>query len=175
MADNKQLTDAVEQIIAEELGKSFSQVRADVGRRLADELVVPGNVGEQPVSELLREATTRIQGATAQVEILDALLEGCASFFARSAIFVVRGNTVAGWRARGFSDDEIVRTTPLELGNGLAAQAISSRATVWDDGRVQAQPVRSWVAGPRQVLTLPLVVRDRCVALLYADGGDRRG
>lgn len=177
MADNKQLTDAVEQIIAEELGKSFSQVRADVGRRLAEELVVPGNVGEQPVSELLREATTRIQGATAQVEILDALLEGCASFSARSAIFVVRGNTAAGWRARGFQDNEIIRTTPLELGNGLAAQAISARASV--SGRMEqfygnAGVKFGWPARD-EVVVLPLVVRDRCVALLYADGGDPAG
>ncbi len=177
MADNKQLTDAVEQIIAEELGKSFSQVRADVGRRLAEELVVPGNAGEQPVSELLREATTRIQGATAQVEILDALLEGCASFSARSAIFVVRGNTAAGWRARGFQDNEIIRTTPLELGNGLAAQAISARASV--SGRMEqfygnAGVKFGWPARD-EVVVLPLVVRDRCVALLYADGGDPAG
>jgi len=177
MADNKQLTDAVEQIIAEELGKSFSQVREEVGRRLAEELVVPSAGADQPVSELLRDATTRIQGATAQVEILDALLEGCASFSARSAIFVVRGNTAAGWRARGFQDNEIIRTTPLELGSGLAAQAIAARASV--SGRMEqfygnAGVKFGWPARD-EVVVLPLVVRDRCVALLYADGGDPAG
>ena len=177
MADTKQLTDAVEQIIAEVLGNSFSQIRETVARRLAEELVLPGGNHDEPIAELLREAMNRIQGSTAQVDILDALLEGCASFSQRSAIFVVRGNTAAGWRARGFQDNEIIRTTPLELGNGLAAQAISNRSSV--SGRMEqfygnAGVKFGWPARD-EVVVMPLVVRDRCVALLYADGGDPAG
>lgn len=177
MADSKQITDAVEQIIADVLGNSFSQIRETVARRVQQDLVLPGGNHEEPVAELLREAIDRIQGSTAQVDILDALLEGCASFSQRSAIFVVRGNTAAGWRARGFQDNEIIRTTPLELGNGLAAQAISGRASV--SGRMEqfygnAGVKFGWPARD-EVVVLPLVVRDRAVALLYADGGDPAG
>jgi hypothetical protein len=177
MADSKQITDAVEQIIADVLGNSFSQIRETVARRLEEDLVLPGGNHDEPVAELLREAIDRIQGSTAQVDILDALLEGCASFSQRSAIFVVRGNTAAGWRARGFQDNEIIRTTPLELGNGLAAQAIAGRASV--TGRMEqfygnAGVKFGWPARD-EVVVLPLVVRDRAVALLYADGGDPAG
>lgn len=177
MADTKQVTDAVEQIIAEVLGNSFSQIRETVARRLGEELVLPTGNQNQPIAELLRDAINRIQGATAQVDILDALLEGCASFSNRSAIFVVRGNTAAGWRARGFQDNEIIRSTPLELGSGLAAQAIANRAPV--SGRMEqfygnAGVKFGWPAHD-EVVVLPLVVRDRCVALLYADGGDPAG
>ena len=48
MADTKQLTDAVEQIIAEVLGNSFSQIRETVARRLAEELVLPGGNHDEP-------------------------------------------------------------------------------------------------------------------------------
>ncbi|HLH08337.1 MAG TPA: hypothetical protein VKW78_13950 [Terriglobales bacterium] len=177
MANTKQMTEAVQQVVADVLNRSLTHVSEEITRRIADEISVPADTNGRPTAELLRDAINRVQGSTAQVDILDALLEGCASFSARSAIFVVRGNTAAGWQARGFQDNEVIRNTPLELNSGLAAQAITNRASV--SGRMEqfygnAGVKFGWPARD-EVVVLPLVVRDRCVALLYADGGDPAG
>lgn len=123
-------------------------------------------------TEKLNKALAIIQAGTTQVEILDAMIEGAAQFAARTALFVVRGANAVGWRARGFSDNEAVRSSPLELSVGLAAKAVQARGAVTGTGpEFMPDFDAKFGAAAQESLMVPLLVRDKAVALIYADGG----
>jgi hypothetical protein len=118
-------------------------------------------------------AVAAVQEGNSQSEILRHLLEGAARFAGRVALFVVKGGAVNGWQGIGFDDNDAIRNVSLESSGGLAAQAVEGRM-------VAAGPVAEFDPGfenlvrtPAQnnCMVLPLVVRDKVAALIYADGG----
>jgi pyruvate/2-oxoglutarate dehydrogenase complex dihydrolipoamide acyltransferase (E2) component len=117
-----------------------------------------------------------MQDSSAQADILKALLDGVAFFAARAALFVVRGGALAGWQARGFTDDNL-RGVSIDGAQGLAARAINGRARVsastseFDSDFSQRQGSPS----DGNVTLLPLVVRDKVAAVLYCDAGQNSG
>lgn len=113
----------------------------------------------------LRAGFDRILGAANQTEIMQALLDGSTPFAGRSAILVVKGDRLNGWRGRGFTDEGAsVRGLSLDAGVASAAGALSSSATDIIFG-VLGKPAGG------QAWLVPLLSRDRPVAALYADGG----
>lgn len=113
----------------------------------------------------LRAGFDRILGAANQTEIMQALLDGSAPFAGRSAILVVKGDRLNGWRGRGFTDEgAAVRGLSLDAGVASAAGALSSSATEIIFGAL-GKPAGG------QAWLVPLLSRDRAVAALYADGG----
>jgi hypothetical protein len=128
--------------------------------------------GATDETDKLNRALAVIQAGGTQVEILDAMIEGASNFAARAALFVVRGANAVGWRARGFSDNEAVRSTPLELSEGLTAKSLQARGMVAGPASEFTFDFESkFGASGHEGLMLPLLVRDKAVALLYADGG----
>ena len=120
----------------------------------------------------LNHSLAAIQAGTTQVEILDAMIEGAANFAARTALFVVRGANAVGWRARGFNDNEALRSSPLELSDGLAAKAVQARGMVsGPSSEFTVDFAEKFGASSEDSVMLPLLVRDKAVALIYADGG----
>lgn len=120
----------------------------------------------------LNRSLAAIQAGTTQVEILDAMIEGAANFAARTALFVVRGANAVGWRARGFNDNEALRSSPLELSDGLAAKAVQARGMVsGPSSEFTVDFAEKFGASSQDSVMLPLLVRDKAVALIYADGG----
>ena len=123
-------------------------------------------------SEALNRVQAAVQAGTTQVEILDAMIEGASLFGARSALYVVRGANAVGWKARGFADNEAVRSNPLELSEGLPAKALAARAAVTGLCAEFMPGFEEKVGEAHQgCMVLPLMVRDKVVAILYADGG----
>jgi len=108
-----------------------------------------------------------------QADIMQALLDNTASYAGRSAVLVVKGDRLAGWRGRGFSE---VGLTGLR-GLNLAADGDAG----WRDSLSNDGPLKKEVAdgfarnfGPSSegsAYLIPLSVRDRPVAVLYADSG----
>ncbi len=113
----------------------------------------------------LRAGFDRILGAANQTEIMQALLDGSTPFAGRSAILVMKGDRLNGWRGRGFTDDGAgVRGLSLDAGVASTAGALSASAAESIFG-VLGRPAGG------QAWLVPLVARDRAVAALYADGG----
>lgn len=182
MPDLKNLEQLVEQAVRAVLDEMLPGLREQLVRRVMEGLepelaslaAPPPPPAPAPISDTdkLNHALTTIQAGTSQVEILDAMIEGASQFAHRTALFVVRGANAVGWRARGFSDNEAVRSSPLELSEGLAAKAIQARSLV-------AAPSSEFMldfdakfgAAFQEGVMLPLQVRDKAVALIYADGG----
>jgi hypothetical protein len=179
MAERKNIEELVDQAVNNALNSLLPNLREQIVRQVVENLSSTADVSSPAPGRSVNEETYQldsslvaIQTGTSQVEILDAMIEGASKFAARTALYVVRGNNAVGWRARGFGDDEALRTSPLELNGGLAGKAIHERGMV-------VGPSADFIAGfndkfgasQNESLMLPLAVRDKVVALLYADGG----
>jgi len=126
---------------------------------------------------IVKAAIAEIDAQDSQAGILKVLVNRSASFAPRVAFFVIKGEQGIGWRARGFQGS-VGDTAVHQLSFPLSADtsighAARSRQT-WSGSpsshaenhiilnRLGEQP-------PARVVTVPLVVRSRSVAVLYAD------
>src|SRR5688500_5164312 len=126
------------------------------------------------VSEL-REALGAIDRARSQADILTALMQESARYASRSAILLLRGGEVRGWSGNGFGDaDSAVRD--LNLGapeDGSWSHAFQGQGPA----RLSANECAALCSRlespvPRDGVLVPLVLRDRVAAALYADRTD---
>ncbi len=181
MADLEQLRGTVERAASKRLGDHVEHLRReiaeDVIREIAPLLASSGNgagPGPQPVSssEALHAGVLSIHEAHSQADILKALLEGTTKFTARAALFVVRGSTLAGWQARGLSDDNI-RGTSIDGSKGLASRAIHDRTRQSGPGADfdAAFTQQQGAAHDNSCTLFPLVVKEKVAAILYCDSG----
>jgi len=119
----------------------------------------------------LRDGFAAIDRARSQAEILAALLRESARYASRAALLLVRGGEVRGWGSEGFGDaDASVRNLVLDaqdgpwrrLAEGQGAVRLSAGDCAGLCSRIES-PL------PREGVLVPLVLRDRVAAALYAD------
>ncbi len=155
------------------LEAALPRLRAQLVQRVSEAVrdLVPASGGSSAAQ--FDAAMAAIQQAGSQADILRQLLEGESKFASRVALFVVKGNAANGWQAIGFSDNESIKSAALNTSSGLAAKAMQERTPV--SGTIaELDPAFANVAQvPRNApcMVLPLVVKDKGAALLYADGG----
>ena len=172
-----EIQNIIEEAVAEVFDAALPKLRSEIVRRAAEilELMAPAP-GSSP-TDLLNAASASIHESASQAEILRHLLEGEARFAARVALFVVKGGSISGWQGIGFEDNEAIKTLSVNAGSGLAGKAIKARipesgsAQEFDAGFVNS------VKAPAddQCLVLPLVVKDKVAAVIYADAGTAPG
>jgi len=174
MPDLSRIREKIEAIVSETAEQHFAHLRDSMRRRLSEELNgdLSHATGASP-TDLLNAAVASVQDATSQTDILKALLEGSTQFSRRSALFVVRASTATGWQARGFADDDAIKIITVDCAAGLAARVVESHtpsgaaAEEFDSRFVQ----RFGAPSDGNVLLLPLVIKSKVAALVYADGG----
>jgi len=163
----------IEEAVAEVLDAALPKLRAEIVRRAVEvvESLAPAP-GSSP-SDLLNAASASIHESATQAEILRHLLEGEARFAARVALFVVKGGSISGWQGIGFEDNEIIKTVSVNAGSGLAGKAIKGRSPAGGSAEEFDAGFVSSVKAPAddQCLVLPLVVKDKVAAVIYADAG----
>src|SRR6185437_11513216 len=172
-----EIQNIIEEAVAEVLDAALPKLRAEIVRRAVEvvESLAPAP-GASP-SDLLNAAVASIQESGSQAEILRHLLEGSARFAGRVALFVVKGATINGWQGIGFEDNDSIKNLSVSSSSGLVGRAIQSRAPAagtaneFDSGFISA------VKEPAEngCLVLPLVVKDKTAAAIYADGGTAPG
>ncbi len=124
---------------------------------------------------LVRNAVEEIRNQQTQTDVLGALLRNAAQFADRVALFVVKGDQAIGWRICDMRDRNQLNSIPgisLPLsGNSLVSQAAQSAATQSASGSsAEGSDLIAKLGGePQQLAAVPLVVRKRVVAVLYAD------
>ena len=185
MPDLNQVRTSIERAVSQRLTQQADQFRKDVVEQVLREIepllasATDGQVSPQPASAatgIISSTLAAIQASTVQADILKALLEGVAKFSTRTALFVVRGTSLAGWQARGFADENI-RGLTVDGSKGLSARAIQDRGRVsgaavdFDSAFIQ----QHGAPGDRSATVFPLVVRDKVAAILYCDTGSRAG
>ena len=153
------------------------RLRDDIVQRVMVELqpeLQPAGASERGAkpAELLR-AISEIHAGNSQKEILRALLDGCARYCGRAALFVVKGGLATGWQGRGFVDGETVKDFVLDVSSGLISQALDERAAVMGPTAEMDRRFNERFGGPAtpEITVLPLMLKDKVAALVYGDAG----
>lgn len=190
MADSHNLRQVVERVVSETLAKHVSALKSEIVDSACRELepllgeaatpsAAPAASGEAVPAgglptDLLNAAFATVMDSNSQADILVSLLEGSGKFCRRSALFIVKGGNAIGWRARGFGNDDAIKSIRFDPSNGLAGRAYSDRqpaqaaAAEFDPGFISTfgEPLVGTNA-----IVLPLLLHDKVAALVYADGG----
>ncbi len=126
---------------------------------------------------IVKSAITDINEQKSQADILKALVNRASSFAPRVAFFVIKGEQASGWRGRGFEGtvgDEAIQQISLSLSSDTVIGSAAKGLATWSGGpnshsedhllvnRLGEEPAQ-------RVVAIPLTVRSRAVAVLYAD------
>lgn len=176
MADNNWIQEMVARVVSQVLEQQFPALRDELVRRVLDEL--QPNLGSSDSSpKQLLQAISGVRQANGQKEILSALLDGASQFSSRAALFVVRGSSVSGWQARGFSNSDGIRNCSLDVSSGLGQRVLEEKGPVKGAADNLDANFTTAFGAPQngRVLLLPLLLKERVAALLYADAGSEEG
>ena len=129
---------------------------------------------------IVKAAISEVDEQDSQAGILKVLVNRAASFAPRVAFFVVKGDQSIGWRARGFQgtvgDSAIHQMSFPVAADTSVGHAARSRDS-WS-GSSTSHPENHLILNrlgdepPARIVAVPLVVRNRTVAVLYADSAD---
>ena len=178
---NKDLQQIIERAVAQVLDRQLPKLQSELVERVLAELPAaaasaPAPAGPgAPAQGNLVQAVASIHSGNTQKEILRSLLDASAGSATRVALFVVKAGAATGWQGRGFGDDESVKDFSLDMSAGPVAHAYQNRvATPANIAEMDHRFVNRF-GGPEneQILILPLVLKDKVAALLYADGGSQ--
>jgi len=168
-----EIQNIIEEAVAEVLDAALPRLRSEIVRRAVEvvESLAPAP-GASP-SDLLNAAAAAIHESASQADILRHLLEGEARFAGRVALFVVKGNAISGWQGIGFEDNDAIKTLSIQTGSGLVGKAIQAKNFAVGSPREFDAGFVNSMKGPAdgQCLVLPLVVKDKVAAVIYADAG----
>ncbi len=169
----RQLVDhAVSQALQQQMPQLQAQLVQGVLAALPASSSASTSSGEG--SRTLVTAVSNIHIGATQKEILRALLDAGSQYCSRIALFVVKAGAATGWQARGFTDENAIKDSALDLGAGPAAYTYRNRVTTPGNIAEMGQPFVERFGRPsnEQLLVLPLALKDKVAALVYADGGD---
>ena len=129
---------------------------------------------------IVKAAISEVNEQDSQAGILKVLVNRAASFAPRVAFFVIKGDQSIGWRARGFQgtvgDNAIHQMSFPVSADTSVGHAARSRDS-WS-GSSSSHPENHMILNrlgdepPSRIVAVPLVVRNRSVAVLYADSAD---
>ncbi len=176
-AQQKEIRQTIEHAVAQSMQELIPKLQAQIVQQVLENLPPPGDhsvAAPREDSSSLVEAVTHIHAGSTQKEILRALLDRGSAHCSRIALFVVKSGAASGWQARGFASDEAITDLPLDLQSGPAAHAYQNRvATPGNIAEIDPRFVEVF-GGPanEQILLLPLTLKDKVAALIYADGGE---
>jgi len=181
MVESNDLRHIVERAVAQVLDRQLPKLQADLVEQVLRELPASANAdgdrpAADPVAGSLVQAVASVHAGTTQKEILRALLDAGSAYAARVALFVVKAGAASGWQSRGFGDEEEIKDFPLDMTGGPALHALQNRvATPGNIAEMDRRFIdRFGAPDNEQLLVLPLVLKDKVAALLYADGGANR-
>jgi hypothetical protein len=185
MAQKSSIDQIVEKAVSQVLEGHLPELRNELVRRVLEEVQphLGGSAGAggkgsagNGAADLLR-AVSAIHAGTTQKEVLRALLENTASYCGRAALFVIKSGSATGWQGRGFDNNEDFKDFSLDVSSRAPAQALQTRAAV-SAGAAEMDPrFISQFGAPAEdrVLLLPLHLKDKVAALVYADAGTGAG
>ena len=106
-------------------------------------------------------------------EIIGLLLDESKKISARAAIFILKGDRVTGWKARGMDAENVdIRIEP----NSLFAEVINKK-NYYRGPLLKIpgnEPLISLLSGnPQDCCMIPIQLREKIIALLYVDNGNK--
>ena len=178
MAERNAIEQIVERVVSQILESHVPQLRVDLVRRVMEELqphlgqTSRAQSQENSPANLLK-AISAIHAGTTQKEILRTLLDNTVRYSGRVALFVVRGGAAIGWQGRGFENNDDVKDFALDVNMGAAARVMQARMAFAGSAAETDPQLIAHFGAPSddQVLILPLLLKDKVAALVYADAG----
>ena len=149
---------------AHERGVELAASESSRAKASSDMAIVKASIGE-------------INEQKSQAEILKALVNRASSFAPRVAFFVIKGEQASGWRGRGFEGsvgDDAIQQISFSVNADTVVGSAAKQLATWSGGpgshsedhllmnRLGEEPAQ-------RVVAIPLKVRGRAVAVLYAD------
>lgn len=130
---------------------------------------------------LLRDSVAELDEQNTQADVLNSLVSRAANFAPRVVLFVVKGGNAVAWAARGLDDgtsNNSVRGMSIALESDTVLRvALSSQQTFYGSPDLQSENQglfgRFGNIRPQRVLAVPLKVRGKTAALVYADSAER--
>ncbi|CAN5673755.1 hypothetical protein BH20ACI3_BH20ACI3_21610 [soil metagenome] len=126
---------------------------------------------------IVKAAVSEIGEQSGQSDVLKTLVNRAASFAPRVAFFAIKGERAIGWRGRGFQGtvgDSTIQQISVPVSADSIIGDVARSRTTWSGGphshsedhlvlnRLGEEP-------PQRIVAIPLTVRNRTVAVLYAD------
>ena len=126
---------------------------------------------------IVKAAIFEVNEQKSQADILKTLVNRAASFAPRVAFFVVKGGQASGWRGRGFEGtvgDQSIQQISLSVDSDTVLGTAARSLQTWSGGsgshaddhlllnRLGEEPAQ-------RIVSIPLTVRGKAVAILYAD------
>ena len=126
---------------------------------------------------IVKSAISEINEQKSQSDILKTLVNRASSFAPRVAFFVIKGDRATGWRGRGFEGtvgDESIQQISLSMSSDTVVSSAAKALATWSGGPGSHAEDHSLLnrlgeEPPQRIVAIPLVVRGRAVAVLYAD------
>jgi len=126
---------------------------------------------------IVKSAISEINEQKSQAEILKALVNRAASFAPRVAFFVIKGEQASGWRGRGFEGsvgDEAIQEISVSVNADTVVGSAAKQLATWSGGPGSHSEDhlilnRLGAETAQRIVSIPLKVRGRAVAVLYAD------
>jgi hypothetical protein len=180
MAEKNRLEQIVGKVVAQVLEKQLPQLRDALVHHVLEELqphlgksagLVAGGAAD------LLKAVALIHAGTTQKEILRALLESTGHYCGRSALFVMKAGSANGWQGRAFDNNEDIKDFALDVHASAPAQVLQSRTAVAAHISEMDPKFISQFGAPAEdrFCLLPLHLKDKIAALVYADAGPDSG
>lgn len=158
----------------------MAQAQEELVQRVLQEIQAEMRAGAissgSEVSDLLLDVAAIHAGKT-QKEVLRALLDATVRYCGRSVLFVVKSGAATGWQARGFEDSDGIKDFALDLSAAAPGNVMVTRSAVRGPvAEMDAQFIAQFGAPANdRILLVPLHLKDKVAALVYADGGPTDG
>ncbi len=151
----------------------FAHLQTARGQKLTGATVTASDSRD---AQIIKRAVEEIEKQPSQTEILKSLLKASAQFAERVALFVIRNDQAIGWRVCEASDPgnlELIGGVSLPItSETILTRAVQSRSSQSGDPRAASEDrmlVDQLGGSPQMVVAVPLIVRGKVVAALYAD------
>jgi len=159
--------------------EAFTQIAAEVTAQVDQAGAESVRLGADIA--LLRDSVAELDEQHNQADVLNALVSRAANFAPRVVLFVVKGGNAVAWAARGLEDaaaSNSIRGLSIALQSDTVLRvALSSQQTFYGSPDLHSENQslfgRLGNIRPQRVLTVPLKVRGKTAALVYADSADR--
>ncbi len=178
MSDRNWMEPLVERVVGQVLESHAAQLRSEIVRRVMQEVAGQPAASSSAGSSAadLARGITDIQLGTSQKEILRALLEASSCCATRAALFIVKGGHATGWHGRGFDNGDAVKDFALDSSVPAVLRVIGDRVGTSAAGsEFDARFFGQFGAPAGEARILPLILKDKVAALVYADGGTGEG
>jgi hypothetical protein len=177
MAEKSGIEQIVAQVVSGALEAHLPQLREEVVRRVMKEisphLEGSGSGSDHDAFQHLLKSVCAVHAATTQRDILRTLLDNAVQHCGRVALFVVKGGAATGWQARAFAENDAVKDYALDPAAGMVARVLDGHTAVSGKSKEMDHKFISQFGKPANdhCLLIPLTLRDKVAALLYADAG----